>query len=75
MRRHCDIIFEALYDFRPPFFSVMCRRNMALDVIRPFCIAQSWVSSGTYLTTQFPSHGLCEPAAYGFQTLAKGAAL
>ena len=38
-------------------------------------IAQSCVSSGTHLTTQFPSHGLGEPMAYGFQTLAKGAAL
>ena len=38
-------------------------------------IAQSCVSSGTQLTTQFPSHGLGEPVAYGFQTLAKGAAL
>ena len=37
--------------------------------------AQSCVSSGTHLTTQFPSHGLGEPVAYGFQTLAKGAAL
>ena len=26
-------------------------------------------------TSQFPSHGLGEPVAYGFQTLAKGAAL
>ena len=38
-------------------------------------IAQSCVSSGTHLTTQFPSHGLGEPVAYGIQTLAKGAAL
>ena len=38
-------------------------------------MAQSYVSSGTHLTTQFPSHGLGEPVAYGFQTLAKGAAL
>ena len=28
-----------------------------------------------YLTGQFPSHGLGEPMAYGFQTLSKGAAL
>ena len=27
------------------------------------------------LTAQFPSHGLGEPVAYGFQTLAKGATL
>ena len=33
--------------------------------------AQSCVSSGTNLTTQFPSHGLGEPVAYGFQTLAQ----
>ena len=38
-------------------------------------IAQSCVSSGTYLTPQFPSHGLGEPVAYGFQTLAKVAAV
>ena len=38
-------------------------------------IAQSCVSSGTHLTTQFPSHGLGEAVAYGFQTLAKCAAL
>ena len=38
-------------------------------------IAQSCVLSGTHVTTQFPSHGLGEPVAYGFQTLAKGAAL
>ena len=38
-------------------------------------IAQSCVSSGNHLTTQFPSHGLGEPVAYCFQTLAKGAAL
>ena len=38
-------------------------------------IAQCCVSSGTHLTTQIPSHGLGEPVAYGFQTLAKGAAL
>ena len=38
-------------------------------------IAQSCVSSGTHLTTQFPSYGLGEPVAYGFQTLAKGAVL
>ena len=30
-------------------------------------------SSGTQLTAQFPSHGLGEPVAYGFQTVAKGA--
>ena len=30
---------------------------------------------GTYLTTQFPSHGLGESVAYGFQTIAKGSAL
>ena len=29
----------------------------------------------THLTTQFPSHGLGEPVAYGFQTLAKVTAL
>ena len=29
-------------------------------------LAQSCVSSGTNLTTQFPSHGLGEPVAYGF---------
>ena len=28
-----------------------------------------------YLTTQFPSHGLGEPMAYGFQTFAKGVTL
>ena len=38
-------------------------------------MAQSYVSSGTHLTTQIPSHGLGEPVAYGFQTLAKGTAL
>ena len=38
-------------------------------------IAQSCVSLGSHLTTEFPSHGLGEPVAYGFQTLAKGAAL
>ena len=38
-------------------------------------IAQSCVSSGTHQTTQLPSHGLGEPVAYGFQILAKGAAL
>ena len=38
-------------------------------------IAQSCVSSGTHLTTQFPSHGLGEPVAYSFQTLANDAAL
>ena len=27
------------------------------------------------LTAQFPSHGLGEPVAYGFQILAKGATL
>ena len=38
-------------------------------------IAQSCVLSGTHQTTQIPSHGLGEPLAYGFQTLAKGVAL
>ena len=38
-------------------------------------IAQSCVSSGTKLTAQFPSHGLGEPVAYRFQTLANDAAL
>ena len=34
-----------------------------------------WENSGIHLTTQSPSDGLGEPVAYGFQTLAKGAAL
>ena len=35
-------------------------------------LAQSCVSSGTKLTAQFPSHGLGEPVAYGFQALDNG---
>ena len=38
-------------------------------------ISQSYVLSGTHLTTQFPSHGLGEPVSYGFQTFANGTAL
>ena len=67
---------------REPYFLILS--NGCLVWPHPFVklkanllatIAQSCVSSGTNLTTQFPSHGLGEPVAYGFQTLAKGAAL
>ena len=34
-----------------------------------------WQSCPTILPTQFPSHGLGEPMAYGFQTLAYSVAV